>query len=76
MDILLMIIAFLELRKIQHYPNGNGCQRDQSISNFLVSVDATGFDCRKSVQAKYPISIKDQINGSHRETIGSNRTME
>ncbi|KAK4341317.1 hypothetical protein RND71_039818 [Anisodus tanguticus] len=59
--------------KIQLYPNGNGCQRDQSISIFLVSVDATGFDCRKSVKAKYTISIKDQINGAHRETIaGSN----
>ncbi|OIT00846.1 ubiquitin carboxyl-terminal hydrolase 13 [Nicotiana attenuata] len=51
--------------KLQLYPTGVSGQNGQSISIFLESVDAKGFDFRKRVQAKFSISVKDQITGAH-----------
>nr|XP_009777405.1 PREDICTED: uncharacterized protein LOC104226980 [Nicotiana sylvestris] len=45
--------------------NGDSSQNGRSISIFLESVDAKGFDFRKRVQAKFSISVKDQITGAH-----------
>nr|XP_016441307.1 PREDICTED: MATH domain and coiled-coil domain-containing protein At3g58200-like [Nicotiana tabacum]XP_033514028.1 MATH domain and coiled-coil domain-containing protein At3g58200-like [Nicotiana tomentosiformis] len=58
--------------KIRIYPNGVCCQRDQSISIYLTSVDAEGFGCRKRVKAKVTLSVKDQISGEHHKKVFSN----
>ncbi|XP_059277973.1 MATH domain and coiled-coil domain-containing protein At3g58340-like [Lycium ferocissimum] len=47
--------------KLHLYPNGNGCQRDQSISIFLASVDATGFDRRKGSRQNAPSLSKTRL---------------
>ncbi|XP_059298344.1 MATH domain and coiled-coil domain-containing protein At3g58270-like [Lycium ferocissimum] len=62
--------------KILLYPTGIGEQKGKSISIFLESVDTEGFDCRKRVQAKYSISVKDQISGAHRKMTSSIRCFQ
>ncbi|XP_075111189.1 uncharacterized protein LOC142181684 [Nicotiana tabacum] len=52
-------------RELKLYPTGDSSQNGRSISIFLESVDAKGFDFRKRVQAKFSISVKDQITGAH-----------
>nr|XP_016465619.1 PREDICTED: ubiquitin carboxyl-terminal hydrolase 12-like [Nicotiana tabacum] len=51
--------------KLKLYPTGDSSQNGRSISIFLESVDAKGFDFRKRVQAKYSISVNNQITGAH-----------
>ncbi|OIS95820.1 PREDICTED: uncharacterized protein LOC109235877 [Nicotiana attenuata] len=51
--------------KILLRPNSCVCQRDQSISIYLILVDAEGFGCRKRVKVEYTLFVKDQINGEH-----------
>ncbi|KAG5568585.1 hypothetical protein H5410_064402 [Solanum commersonii] len=51
-----------------------GGQNGQSISVFLMSVDAKGVDRPKSVGAKFSISIKNQISGykHHKKSVTTN----
>lgn len=51
--------------KLSLYPTGNIGQNGQSISVFLESVDAEGFDRQKRVRAKFSISVLNQIGGKH-----------
>ncbi|TMX02324.1 hypothetical protein EJD97_022011 [Solanum chilense] len=56
--------------KLWLYPTGDNRQNGQSISAFLESVDAKGFDRHKSVGAKFSISVKNQISGDHHKITG------
>ncbi|KAG5608568.1 hypothetical protein H5410_019849 [Solanum commersonii] len=56
--------------KLSLYPTGDSRQNGQSISVFLESVDAKGFDRHKSVRAKSSISVKNQISGDHHKNSG------
>ncbi|KAG5608564.1 hypothetical protein H5410_019845 [Solanum commersonii] len=47
------------------YPTGDIRQNGKNISVFLESVDAEGFDRQKRVQAKFGISLKNQIGDEH-----------
>ncbi|KAK4720632.1 hypothetical protein R3W88_010865 [Solanum pinnatisectum] len=60
--------------KLLLYPTGCIGQNGQSISVFLVSVDAEGFAPQKSVGAKFTISVKNQISGykHHKKSGGLN----
>lgn len=51
--------------KLVLYPTGDYGQNGQSISVFLESVDAKGFDRQKRVGAKFIISVKNQISDKH-----------
>ncbi|KAJ8530930.1 hypothetical protein K7X08_023811 [Anisodus acutangulus] len=55
--------------KLCLYPTGDGSQNGHSISIFLESVDAKGFDFRKRVLAIFCITVKDQISGAHSKSI-------
>ncbi|KAM3235271.1 hypothetical protein P3L10_015307 [Capsicum annuum] len=56
--------------KLSLHPTGDGSQNGQSISIFLESVDAKGFDCQKRVNAKFNISIKNKISGKDGKWTG------
>ncbi|KAH0692286.1 hypothetical protein KY285_019383 [Solanum tuberosum] len=50
---------------------GDNRQNGKNISVFLESVDAKGFNRQKRVQAKFSISLKNQIGGEHHNKSGS-----
>ncbi|XP_049354338.1 uncharacterized protein LOC125818867 [Solanum verrucosum] len=57
--------------KLSLYPTGDNRQNGKNISVFLESVDAKGFNRQKRVQAKFSISLKNQIGGEHHNKSGS-----
>ncbi|OIT04295.1 ubiquitin carboxyl-terminal hydrolase 12, partial [Nicotiana attenuata] len=61
----IKFLNYVGCRKLLLYPTGNADQRNNSISIYLVSVDAGSFDRQKRMKAKFSISVKDQISGEH-----------
>ncbi|XP_060178062.1 MATH domain and coiled-coil domain-containing protein At1g31390-like [Lycium barbarum] len=57
--------------KISLYPTGNSEQEGKSISIFLESANAKGFDSQTRIQAKYSIFVKDKISGAHCKMTGT-----
>ncbi|XP_060200531.1 MATH domain and coiled-coil domain-containing protein At3g58250-like [Lycium barbarum] len=57
--------------KLCLYPTGDVRHNGQSISIFLESVDAKGFDFQKRVQARFSISVKDQSSGAQSKSLDS-----
>ncbi|KAG5568583.1 hypothetical protein H5410_064400 [Solanum commersonii] len=70
------ITKFTKLKKKVYYSeefivDGDNRQNGKNISVFLESVDAKGFNRQKRVQAKFSISLKNQIGGEHHKKSGS-----
>lgn len=67
----IKFLNYVGCRKLLFYTTGNADQRNNSISIYLVSVDAGSFDRQKRVKAKFSISVKDQISGARNKRGGT-----